>query len=240
MTATGNDRAWYEALYLDFEGYDDAPYARHTEAEVNFIQTVIGRDRDLYVLDVGCGTGRHSLELARRGYRHLTGLDLSPSMLEQARAKAAAARLEVAFIQKDARQLDFQEVFDVVLLLCEGGFSLVETDEMDRQILQGVARALRPGGTLIMTAPNAAFMLARADEDDGFDPVTLREQFTLEKNGQELVATQRYYTFPELKWLLSAAGCEQIAPFAVGEEGYRQDRMPAKDDYEFGVTAVEV
>ena len=180
MSSQTQESAWYEALYADFDDYDDEPYTQQTTAEVDFIEKIIGGDKALAILDVGCGTGRHSLELARRGYEHITGVDLSASMLAQARAKAKDGQLDVTFLRKDARQLDFEEAFDVVLMLCEGGFSLVETDEMDRQILRGVVRALRPGGTLLMTAPSAIFMLSRPEENEEFDPVTLREQFTLE------------------------------------------------------------
>jgi SAM-dependent methyltransferase len=239
MNSAEDKRAWYETLYEGFEKYDDEPYTQQTEAEVDFVQAVIGEARDLRILDVGCGTGRHSLELARRGYEAVTGVDLSPSMLAQAQAKAAAEGLQVTFAQQDARQLDFEGVFDVALMLCEGGFSLMERDGMDRQIVRAAARALQAGGRLIMTAPSAAYMLARAEENDGFDPLTLREAFTLEQNGEKLACSQRYYTYPELKLLLEEAGLEAMAPFAVDSEGYRRDRKPGKDDFELGVMAVK-
>ena len=232
-------QAWYERLYQDFDDYDEEPYTQQTGAEVDFIETTIDHDRDLRVLDVGCGTGRHSLELARRGYRHVTGIDLSASMVKQAKAKARAEELPVTFLRQDARRLQYEAEFDIVLMLCEGGFSLMETDAMDRQILRGVARALQPGGKLLMTAPNAAFMLARFEEVEGFDPVSLREQFTLERNDERLACTQRYYTVPELKWLLRAEGLGDVVAFAVGERGYRQDRAPLPGDYELGIFAVK-
>lgn len=239
MSSAENERAWYETLYEGFEAYDDEPYTQQTEAEVDFIQAVIGEARNLKILDVGCGTGRHSLELARRGYEAVTGVDLSPSMLAQARAKATAEGLQVTFVRQDARRLNVEGAFDVALMLCEGGFSLMETDAMDRQIVHAVASALRAGGRLIMTAPNAAAMLARTEEGDGFDPLTLRELFTLEQEGHKLACSQRYYTYPELKLLLEGEGFEDIKPFAVGDGGYRQDRQPHKDDFELGVTALK-
>lgn len=56
----------------------------------------------------------------------------------------------------------------------------------------------------------------------------------------EALDFQEAFDFPELKWLLLAAGGEEIAPFVVSEKGCRQDRMPANDDYEFSVTAVKM
>ncbi|HSM55718.1 MAG TPA: class I SAM-dependent methyltransferase [Candidatus Sulfomarinibacteraceae bacterium] len=132
MTDQETGKAWYETLYVDFEDYDQELYTQQTREEVDFIEVIIDPRRAQRILDVGCGTGRHSLELAQRGYTHITAVDLSASMLEQARAKATAEGLQITFVQKDARDLGYEAQFDLVLMLCEGGFSLMETDEMDR------------------------------------------------------------------------------------------------------------
>ncbi len=231
---------WYVELYQGFDAYDEEPYAQNTGAEVDFIEGVIGGDRGKAILDVGCGTGRHSLELARCGYRVL-GLDLSPWMLAQGRRAAASASLPVLFVQGDARQMPFSGAFEVAIMLCEGAFSLMETDAMDLLILESVACALQPGGLLVMTAPNAAFMLARG-QVEGFDLTTLREAFTLEKATPEgpirtLRCTQRYYTCPELRCLLRRAGFSSVEFFACTESGYDQARRPSPDHFEFGAIA---
>lgn len=232
---------WYEALYEDFTDYDEEPYTQATEAEIDFVEAQLDQDKEKRILDVGCGTGRHSLELARRGYE-VVGLDLSPAMLRQAQAKAAAQGLAVSFVRGDARHLGYNAAFDVAIMLCEGGFSLMETDDMDRQILRSVARALRPGGSLIMTAPNAAHMLAgeEAEGEGTFDPVTLRERFTLEnESGETLACTQRYYTAPELKGLLEDAGFENVSFFTVTGEGYTGEGAAGKNAFELGATAIK-
>ena len=72
---------WYEELYKDFETYNEEPYTQSTRVEVDFVEQVIGHDHSKRILDVGCGNGRHTLELARRGYE-VVGTDLSKSMLE--------------------------------------------------------------------------------------------------------------------------------------------------------------
>ena len=58
------------------------------------------------ILDVGCGTGRHAIELAKRGYS-VTGVDLSDSMLQQAMEKAHGEKVSVNFLKADARELPF-------------------------------------------------------------------------------------------------------------------------------------
>jgi len=124
-------KQWYEELFEDFaESYEEEEFTKGTQGEVDFIETEIDYDRSRHILDVGCGTGRHSLELARRGYR-VTGLDLSESMLAKARSRASKEKLDVEFIRGDARLFSFPEAFDVVIMLCEGAFSLMETDEMN-------------------------------------------------------------------------------------------------------------
>jgi SAM-dependent methyltransferase len=234
-------RPWYEELYDDFTNYNQEPYTQGTQGQVDFIERVIGYDRSKRILDVGCGTGRHALELSRRGYA-VVGIDLSASMLEQGRKIAQAQHLPVEFVQDDARRIAFSDEFDVAIILCEGAFSLMETDEMDRIILARAAQALRASGILILTAPNAAHMFGEEESAEGFDPITLRETFTLEKtdshgNRRLLECTQRYYTCPELKRMLSDAGFTRIEFFAVSASGYARHGRPSPADFEFGAIA---
>lgn len=235
-------KKWYEELYEAFAAYGEEPYVQNTAAEVDFIEQAIAYDRAKSILDVGCGSGRHSLELARRGYGVL-GTDLSEAMLRQGRRVAAAENIVVQFVACDARELYFEGEFDVGIMLCEGAFALMEDDDMDRRILSNIAWALKPGGELIMTAPNAACMIAQPSSET-FDLVTLREFFNLEQTKPDgtqkiLDCWQRYYTCPELKWLLGQAGFRQIEFFACTGEGYKRGKKPARTHFEFGVIAVK-
>src|SRR5262249_31487266 len=83
-----------------------------TALEAEFIATTLGADPGSAVLDLGCGFGRHALELARRGFR-MTGLDFNSAYLELARQEAARQGLEGArFVQGDFRTLAFDAEFD--------------------------------------------------------------------------------------------------------------------------------
>lgn len=235
-------RQWYEELYEDFDTYSDEPYVQNTKAEVNFIEQEIDYDHSKRILDVGCGNGRHVLELTRRGYQ-VVGIDLSESMLAQGRRAAKNENLNVNLIQCDARELQFQNEFDVAIVLCEGAFSLMEEDEMDQTILANISRALHSNGKLIMTAPNAVFKLTRKS-DDSFDEVTFRERFKLDKTEPDrrkktLDCTQRYYTCPELKRMLKETGFQSIEFFACTKAGYDHKLKPSKNHFELGAIATK-
>jgi 2-polyprenyl-3-methyl-5-hydroxy-6-metoxy-1,4-benzoquinol methylase len=100
------------------------------------------------VIDIGCGTGRHSIELTKRGYK-VIGIDLSESQLERAREKAKAQNLQIDFQKYDARKLPFKNEYNLAIMLCEGAFPLMETDEMNYEILKNVAKSLKDSGKLI-------------------------------------------------------------------------------------------
>ena len=106
------------------------------------------------VLDVGCGPGRHSLELARRGVS-CVGVDISQRFVDLGNSSAAEEGLEhlVVFEHLDARHLEFVEEFDGVISLCEGAFGLqggpAASDPInlvgDQSVIAGMTRALKPG-----------------------------------------------------------------------------------------------
>src|SRR5262245_32901759 len=110
-----------------------------TRSEVDALERALELGSGLSILDVPCGAGRHSLELARRGYR-VTGVDFNAAVLESARADAAAEKLDVAFREQDMRTLDFDADFDRAL--CHWGSFGYFDDADNAEFLRRVARAL--------------------------------------------------------------------------------------------------
>ena len=111
-------KQWYESLFQNYgETYDAEGFTQGTIGECDFIEKELKYDKSLRILDVGCGTGRHSIELTRRGYK-ITGVDLSESMLEKAKEKASSQNLEISFLNHDARNLPFDREFDRKTLDC--------------------------------------------------------------------------------------------------------------------------
>lgn len=246
---------WYEALFANFgKTYDQECFTQGTQGEVDFVERELGGDRQKRLLDIGCGTGRHAIELARRGYP-VTGFDLSEGQLRLAREKAAAAGVRVDFQQRDATQPHFQQEFDAAIMFCEGAFPLMETDEKNFAILAHAAAALRPGGKLMLTTLSALFPLFHSVKDfldagsSGtttsqltFDLMTFRENaeltFTDDSGQSQTIKTnERYYTPAELRWLLKTAGFAQVDIFGAHLGQFSREHALTTEDFEMLVVA---
>ncbi|NLI78859.1 MAG: class I SAM-dependent methyltransferase [Candidatus Riflebacteria bacterium] len=233
---------WYEQLFANFaRRYEEQPFTQGTIGETDFLEAEAKRVGARSILDIGCGTGRHAIELARRGFR-VTGIDLSPAQLRRARENARETGVTVDFRRKDARTFRCRERFDLAIMLCEGGFSLMETDAMNVAILRSATRALQPGGTFIFTCLNALFPLAHTafgnpsrPAGDGFpnprvDLMTLRstEEMTVaDDSGTKLAirSDERYFMPTEITWYLQSLGCSPIGIFGCRLGAFRREPL---------------
>lgn len=151
---------WYVKAYDEhyYEAYGDEFAPEQTRAEVDGVVQLLGLMPGARILDLCCGFGRHSLELARRGYR-VTGLDLSPDLLRHAREAVEAEGLEIAWVEADMREIPVPEQpYDAVLMLFSS-FGVFDNDEEEVKVVQSVARVLRPGGRLLVDTLNREVML---------------------------------------------------------------------------------
>jgi len=252
-------KQWYESLFENYGlKYDNEIFTQGTLGECDFIENEIAADKSHKILDIGCGTGRHSIELTKRGY-HVTGIDLSDSQLQRAREKAAELKLVIDFQKYDARQLPFINEFDLAIMLCEGAFPLMETDEMNFQILQSAAKALRPGGKLIFTTLNGLFPLFHSVKDflesssqegnaitteNSFDLMSFRDYNTTtfeDDNGiqKELHCNERYYVPSEITWLLKSLDFNTVEIFGSSLGAFSRLDNLTTEDFEMLVVAVK-
>ncbi len=116
--------------------------------EVDHIIKLSGVRKGAKILDLCCGIGRHSLELARRGY-YVVGVDLTEKYLAKARRQAKSEGLNVQFVRNDMRRFCLLEGFNAVINMYTA-FGYFENPTEDRRVLANVYRSLRKGGALII------------------------------------------------------------------------------------------
>jgi cyclopropane fatty-acyl-phospholipid synthase-like methyltransferase len=192
------------------------PFTADSVRETEFLLEVLDLLAGAAILDVGCGTGRHAVELAKRGFA-VTGLDLSAGMLAEAAKAAASAGVEVELIQADATGFTLDRSFDAAICLCEGAFTLVGNDdafEHDPAILRNVFAALRPGAPLVLTASNGMRLIRDATAEQvakgTFDPATLTVSYDMEWQAPDgprsVPVRERGYVPSELRLLCRSLG----------------------------------
>lgn len=227
---------WFEpvadhlgAAYLRYS------FTKGTEQEVDFLVGVLDLQPGMRVLDVGCGPGRHSHELARRGIE-AHGIDISQRFVDLARASAPEG---ASFERLDARQLAFAAEFDAAISLCQGGFGLV--GDSDPAVLDGMARAVRPGGALALSAFSAYFAVRFMEGTDRFDAgsgvnherTTVKDESGVEA---EFDLWTSCFTPRELRLLCERAGLTVEGLWSVTPGRYGR-RPPTLDEPEFLVLA---
>lgn len=216
--------------------YEDNVFTKNTVAEVDFLIGELALTPGCSILDIGCGTGRHAIELARRGH-DVTGLDLTPAMLDIARDHAEQAGVTVRWVQANARDFTLNARFDAVICLCEGAFGLLgavdDPIEQPLDILRNAARAMKPGAPCLFTVLNAYRMARKygqADVESGtFDPLTLTEQSDVGPEIQGL--SERAFVPTELRLLFRIAGLE-VRNIWGGTAGNWGRRTIDLDEYE--------
>ena len=250
-------KQWYEDLFVNYGvKYDNECFTQGTVGKCDFIEKEIEYNKATKILDIGCGTGRHSIELAKRGYS-VVGIDLSESQLKRAQEKAAEQKLKIDFQKHDARKLPFSHEFDLAVMLCEGAFPLMETDEMNYQILKNAAKALKPKGKLIFTTLNGLFPLFHSVKEflasqakegnatcgkNSFDLMTFRDYNTTifeddDGNKKELKSNERYYVPSEIAWLLKTLDFKTIDICGAKLGAFSRNDKLTTEDFEMLVIA---
>jgi len=150
-------KAWFEEIF-DEDYLRTLPFMtpRQTHREADFIESALELPKSANLLDLGCGYGRHALELAARGYQ-VVGLDLSLPLLIRAADEAQRRGLNVNFVHGDMRELTFEEQFDAgyCVLTTFGYFD----DDTNRKVAQGIAKALEPKGKLLLEVLNRDYVI---------------------------------------------------------------------------------
>jgi cyclopropane fatty-acyl-phospholipid synthase-like methyltransferase len=233
-----NESGWERFFDEHAARYMRNVFVKNTIDEVDFLLEQLAVVPGGTILDIGCGTGRHCVELARRGYK-VTGVDMSAGMLAKAEEAAEEAGVKVRWIKRDATQFVSDQQYDAAICLCEGAFSLLNLDDdpigHDLTILQNIHSALKPGTGLLLTALNGLRKIRQYTEKDvangKFDPLTITDVFEMEEGGISVTVKERGYAPSELTLLCRMAGFE-VQNVWGGTAGNWGKRSPELDEIE--------
>lgn len=208
--------------------------------EAQFIQAMLKLPPGGKVLDVPCGNGRIGVVLASQGF-HVTGIDISQPLLDEAQVKAAARQLQLTLEQRDMRELPWQAEFDGVFCFWESFGFFDDSDNL--AFLDAVYRTLKPGGRFLVDTHVAESLLPRLRghdwsrvgdlivlEERRYDHVEARfeREWVFIQNGEieKKKLSSRLYTYRELLSMFKKVGfigCEgygllSLKPFAFGDQ----------------------
>ena len=221
-------------------------FTKGTEQEVGFLIEALGLEPGMRVLDVGCGPGRHAHALGARGIE-VHGIDISERFVELARAEAPAG---VTFERADARSLPFADEFDAAISLCQGAFGLADWGsdvaklDPDTDVLDGIARALKPGGRAAVTAFSAYFQVRHveamgsefhAERGVNHERTTIKDEQGVDAE-HDLWTT--CFTPRELRLMAERAGLRPDAIWSVTPGGYER-AAPSLESEEFLLLATK-
>ncbi len=224
---------WFEDFFhgITLDLWRKAIPPKHTQAEAEFLIKVLNAKPGAHVLDVPCGNGRLSFELAKRGYQ-VTGVDISEEFIKEARllAKdqppATAGGSDIKFILGDMRSLEGDAVYDAAF--CFGNsFGFMEYADMEA-FLRGVASALKPGARFVVNTGMAAESVLPDFEEQSCHEVgdittTIKERYNAEDScvdseyvfewdgkKESRFAKHWIYTTAEIRRMLEGAGFEVV------------------------------
>ena len=198
-----------------------------------YAQTAKRKDSYPCIVDLCCGFGRITLELARRGFTAV-GVDITAAYLNSAREDAAHEKLDIEFIQDDVRSFKRKNAFDVAVNLYNS-FGFFENPDDDLLFLKNAHCSLRNGGALIIDVLGKEIAVRDYTEAEWFEragftvltetmPVdswgSIWNRWILLKDGtrREKVFIQRLYAASELRSLLYRAGFSAVELYGGWDE----------------------
>lgn len=226
------DPDWWKTLFDEVYLLTDAIIVCNpvlTRREVDVVEQALSLSPAHRVLDLCGGQGRHSIELARRGYRQLTVADYAPFLLQRGQREATAGKLPVAFCRADARWIPFRATcFDAVIMMANSFGYFVDVHD-DQQVVAEVARVMKRGARFLLDLTDTTFIRRHFCAESWHEitedvvvcwkrelvdeVIRVREMVISKRQGllRDRTYAERLYTQERLQTLLSEAGFTSIA-----------------------------
>lgn len=237
-------RNLFTSVYLKTDG-DVVENLSNTLKDIDTLLEATGLEPNDRILDLCCGQGRHCLELARRGFKQVVGVDRSRYLVRLARKRAAEAGLRVSFHEGDARKFRLPENSFQCVAILGNSFGYFDREEDDVAVLRAAKRVLVGHGLLVLDVANGEWMRKnyerRSWEWIDQNHFVCRER-SLSGDGQRLVSrevvvhaergvivdqfyAERLYSEDRIRQLLDDAGFENIIMHTMmeSESGRNQD-----------------
>lgn len=189
---------WYTDFFagLNCEMWEKAATDEWTQQEVDFLLSTLNVPPGATLLDVQCGSGRHTIELAKRGFT-MTGLDISAEFLATLTERAAAEQLSIRVIQGDILTTQPSQLFDGAYCL-GNGFGYVSYEGMNA-FVHNVSAALKPGARFVINSGLVAESILPNFPETGQYvlgdlAMDIRNSYVV---GESYMATELTYTKPD-------------------------------------------
>jgi D-alanine-D-alanine ligase len=236
-------RTLFNSIYLKTDG-DVVENNKNTAQEIDMVCRYASLELNDRILDLCCGQGRHCLELARRGFKNVTGVDRSRYLIRLAKKRAKKEGLAVNFHEGDARRFRLPENSFHCVTLMGNSFGYFDREEDDVQVLEAVKRVLVPSGLVVMDLADGEWIRTHFDrrswewiDEDHF---VCRER-SLSADGRRLISrevvvhaekgviadqfyAERLYTREQIKDLLESVGFASVRFFDPGASDSTRDQ----------------
>jgi D-alanine-D-alanine ligase len=182
----------FNANYIRTDG-DVVEDIEITRNEIQIFTEALGLTQDMHILDLCCGQGRHSLQLARNGFLNIYGIDRSNYLINRARKTNRQEGLNVQFKEGDARKLRFKNDFFDAIILAGNSFGYFESAQDDAKVLEEIKRVLKPKGKVLIDVTDGEYMRKhfepRSWEWIDKNYFVCRER-SLSKNSEQLISRE--------------------------------------------------